>query len=204
MFLLTPTGVSSKRLHQSTGRPASTIHRYLASGAVGRNPDFVILDEATMISVDILSALFNAVPNHTKFIFVCDNAQLASISCGNIVQDILDSGIVPQAKLTKVFRYGSSGIATIATDVRNGELTDTGVAFDDYHPLSKLTKIQLAQVVDLYEELLEEGYNKDDIMVLCPFNKSDVGSYVIQRSHPDQIQQSQIFWHFLQARCTNN
>ena len=128
--LLAPTGISSKRLREATGREAQTIHMFLTMGDnVG---DYLICDECSMCSVHLLSMLFDKITDRTKIILIADPSQLASIACGNIVEDMLDSGIVPVCNLTKVFRYNTSGIITIATDVRNGvndHLTDT---FTDY------------------------------------------------------------------------
>ena len=179
-ILLAPTGVAARRLRESTGRKASTIHMYLASEAVGSSPDFVVIDETSMVNVNLMASLIRTLLPTTKLIFVCDNAQLASISCGNLVQDILDSGIVKRANLTKVFRYDSSGLARIATDTRNGVPLDTSLKFDDYKFIQ--AKDPIEQCVTQYEEYLTQGYKKQDIMILCPYNKSHIGSYAINEA----------------------
>lgn len=174
--LLAPTGISSKRLREATGREAQTIHMFLTMGDnVG---DYLICDECSMCSVHLLSMLFDKVTDTTKIIFIADPSQLASIACGNIVEDMLDSGIVPVCNLTKVFRYNTSGIITIATDVRNGvndHLTDT---FTDYKFIETDTLV-IKQIEQEYAQLLADGYSKDDVLILSPFNKGDVGSLAI-------------------------
>lgn len=174
--LLAPTGISSKRLREATGRESQTIHMFLAMGDnVG---DYLICDECSMCSVHLLSMLFDKVTDRTKIIFIADPSQLASIACGNIVEDMLDSGIVPVCNLTKVFRYNTSGIITIATDVRNGtneHLTDT---FTDYKFIENDTLV-IKQIEQEYARLLADGYSKDDVLILSPFNKGDVGSLAI-------------------------
>ena len=174
--LLAPTGISSKRLREATGREAQTIHMFLTmSDNVG---DYLICDECSMCSVHLLSMLFDKVTDTTKIIFIADPSQLASIACGNIVEDMLDSGIVPVCNLTKVFRYNTSGIITIATDVRNGvngHLTD---AFTDYKFIETDTLV-IKQIEQEYARLLADGYSKDDVLILSPFNKGDVGSLAI-------------------------
>lgn len=174
--LLAPTGISSKRLREATDREAQTIHMFLTMGDnVG---DYLICDECSMCSVHLLSMLFDKVTDHTKIIFIADQSQLASIACGNIVEDMLDSGIVPVCNLTKVFRYNTSGIITIATDVRNGvndHLTDT---FTDYKFIETDTLV-IKQIEQEYARLLADGYSKDDVLILSPFNKGDVGSLAI-------------------------
>ena len=174
--LLSPTGIAAKRLREATGREASTIHMFLACG--GNLGDYVLIDEMGMVSVHLLSMLFDKVTDTTKIIFIADPSQLASIACGNIVEDMLDSGIVPICNLTKVFRYNTSGIITIATDVRNGvndHLTDT---FTDYKLIETDTLV-IKQIEQEYARLLADGYSKDDVLILSPFNKGDVGSLAI-------------------------
>lgn len=174
--LLSPTGIASKRLREATRREASTIHMFLACG--DNLGDYVLIDEMGMVSVHLLSMLFDKVTDNTKIIFIADPSQLASIACGNIVEDMLDSGIVSVCNLTKVFRYNTSGIITIATDVRNGvndHLTDT---FTDYKFIETDTLV-IKQIEQEYARLLADGYNKDDVLILSPFNKGDVGSLAI-------------------------
>ena len=174
--LLSPTGIAAKRLREATGREASTIHMFLACD--GNLGDYVLIDEMGMVSVHLLFMLFDKVTDHTKIIFIADPSQLASIACGNIVEDMLDSGIVPVCNLTKVFRYNTSGIITIATDVRNGvneHLTDT---FTDYKFIETDTLV-IKQIEQEYARLLADGYSKDDVLILSPFNKGDVGSLAI-------------------------
>lgn len=174
--LLSPTGIAAKRLREATGREASTIHMFLACG--DNLGDYVLIDEMGMVSVHLLSMLFDKVADTTKIIFIADPSQLASIACGNIVEDMLDSGIVPVCNLTKVFRYNTSGIITIATDVRNGvndHLTDT---FTDYKFIETDTLV-IKQIEQEYARLLADGYSKGNVLILSPFNKGDVGSLAI-------------------------
>ena len=120
--LLAPTGKAAARLRETTGRDAYTIHMYLARIEQIAMPDYIIIDEASMVGVELMSKLVDNISDWTNLAFICDEAQLASISCGNVIQDLIDSGKIKMAQLTKVFRYGSSGLATVATDTRNGEL----------------------------------------------------------------------------------
>lgn len=177
---LAPTGKAAKRLRETTGREASTVHMLLAY-ANKVDDDFVILDEFSMVGVHLLSLLFNICNKNTRFVFVCDEAQLASISCGNVTQDIIDSNVVPTATLTKIFRYGTSGLATIATDTRNGELGPRqNSTFSDYQFIPINDK-PIKQILDSYQTLLDK-YNKDDIMILSPFNKGPVGTVAINKA----------------------
>ena len=173
--LLAPTGIAAKRLRQATGRQASTIHMHLACHrSVG---DFLIIDECSMIGVNLLGCLFNFIPDYTKIVLICDEAQLASISCGNIVQDIIDSGVMPIVNLTKVFRYGIGGIATVATDVRTGKNLSENMNFEDYKFIP-ISSNPINDILSIYEKEIK-NYSPEDIMILSPFNVRNAGTYAI-------------------------
>lgn len=165
---LTPTGISSKILRQYTGRSASTIHMFLTNV---RRPDYVLIDESSMVSIHLLAVLLSQIGYEPKLIFIADNAQLASIQCGSLVQNMIDSGLIPRVELTKIFRYNSSGIVTIATDIRHGSCDHLTADFPDYLFVPEDENDPIGQVVEQYDRLIADGYSIDDIVVLCPFNK---------------------------------
>lgn len=189
--LLAPTGIAAKKLRESTGRDAFTIHMFLACGALSCG-EYIIIDECSMVGVKLMAKLFNKIESSKpKIIFVCDEAQLASIDCGNIVQDILDSGIVPRANLTKVFRYGEGGIATVATDARFGTFENAMKPYPDFRFI-EINNDPIGQILEQYDKYLDQGYTKEDILILSPFNKGPVGTYAINKAiqtrynlHPD-------------------
>lgn len=173
--ILAPTGIAAKRIAEVTMHNASTIHRFMAShSSFG---DVLIIDEMSMVGVNLLGTLFMNMPTNVKIVFVCDEAQLASISCGNIVQDIIDSGKMPIANLTKVFRYGIGGIATVATDIRMGKNIDVNTEYNDYS-FTQISDEPMKDIVNAYTALRTQ-YNEDEIMVLSPFNVHDAGTYSI-------------------------
>ncbi len=180
--LLAPTGCAAKRLRESTARPASTIHMHMTMDkCVG---DVLIIDEFSQVGVDLLGKLFatSGIQPETRLVFVCDPSQLASISCGNLAQDIIDSGIIPITRLTKVFRYNSSGIATVVTDTRNGVPSSIeSEQFDDYtfEEQASATSDVLKQIKEAYAYYLEKGYGMKDILCLCPYNKGALGTRII-------------------------
>lgn len=181
--LLAPTGCAARRLKEATGRPASTIHMWMTLLGISQCcSDVVIVDEASIMAVDLLAALFTHIDKEVKIFFVCDPSQLASISCGNLAQDIIDSGIIPVTRLTKVFRYNSSGIATVVTDTRNGVSSSIeSEQFDDYtfEEQASATSDVLDQIKEAYAYYLEKGYSMKDILCLCPYNKGALGTRVI-------------------------
>lgn len=192
-LLLAPTGIAAKRLAESTGRSTSTIHRFLAQGA---DTDclyykgVVLCEESSMISVHLMSALLKKVGYGCKLVFVCDPAQLASIQCGNFITDVINSGIVPNAHLTKVFRYGVGGISTIATDVRNGNIQHLHDQFNDFEYIPISSK-PIKQVLEEYQKMLDKGYTKNDIMVLSPFNKGEAGTVKINNAIQSRFNDSE-------------
>lgn len=186
--LLAPSGIASKRLRETTGRAASTIHRKLMSGAT-IDSDVLVIDEVSMVDVQLFSMLLNQIEDYTKIILVFDSAQLASIQCGNLVQDLMDSHKVPCTQLTKVFRYGVGGIATVGADARNGKeyLTSTGKLncenadkINDYKFI-QVNDEPLEQVMSEYDKLRKK-YSAKDILILTPYNKGEFGTYAINQT----------------------
>lgn len=174
--LLAPTGVASKVLRQMTGRKTSTIHMLLAcQGLVG---EYVIIDEFSMVSVSLLSALFDYIGKNRKIVFVCDENQLPSIGAGNVIHDIISANVVPTAKLTKVFRYKSSGIVTNVTDVRNGRFNNAEKEYSDFNFIQTKSDT-IEQILKQYQHYLDMGYKKEDILILSPFRVTDSGSHAI-------------------------
>ena len=186
--LLAPSGIAAKRLRETTGREANTIHRKLASGST-IDSDVVVIDEVSMVDVNLFSMLLNQIDDSAKIILVFDSAQLASIQCGNLVQDMMDSHVVSCAELTKVFRYGIGGIATVGADARNGReyLTSDGELncenaenIKDYEFI-EVDDDPLEQVMSAYAKL-RESYDVKDILVLTPYNKGNFGTYAINQA----------------------
>lgn len=187
--LLAPTGVSSKVLKNMTGRYACTVHMLLAKRSeVG---EYVIVDEASMLTVSLLSKLFDYIGKDRKIVFVCDENQLPSIGAGNIVHDLIHSGKVPVATLTKIFRYNSSGIITNVTDVRQGKFNHAEGQYDDFVYIEANANIE-NQLLNQYQNYLDQGYDMEDILILSPFRVGQFGSHAINNAiqsvynkHPD-------------------
>jgi exodeoxyribonuclease V alpha subunit len=131
--LAAPTGRAAKRLEELTDHPAVTVHRLLGAqgttGGFARNEewpldaDVVVVDEASMLDVELAAALLEACPDGTHLLLVGDPAQLPSIGPGHVLGDLIDSGAVPVTELTTLHRQAAGGaIARLATGVRGGEL----------------------------------------------------------------------------------
>ncbi len=131
--LAAPTGRAAKRLEELTDHPAVTVHRLLGAqgmtGGFARNEewpldaDVVVVDEASMLDVELAAALLEACQDGTHLLLVGDPAQLPSIGPGHVLGDLIDSGAVPVTELTTLYRQAEGGaIARLATGVRGGEL----------------------------------------------------------------------------------
>lgn len=186
--LLAPTGIASARLKEVTSRKSYTIHMYLTKKE--EPTDYYIIDEFSMVGVNLLADLLRIIPSDSNLIFICDNAQLASISCGNVLQDILNANIIPNITLTKVFRYGIGGIATISTDVRQGNINHINEQYNDFIYIENQNYIKQI-LIEQYDKLIEKGYSYKDILILLPFNIGTLGTYkinqIIQKKYNDNI-----------------
>lgn len=192
--LFSPTGKAAKILSDYTGRKASTIHRGLGyippdnwtyNEDYKLNCDVLIIDEFSMTDIFLFKKVLEAIDfSKTKLLLIGDNAQLPSVSCGNILHDFMQSGIIPTVTLTKIFRYGEGGLMKIATDVRNckeylSEVTEAFTWFGankDYGFLNVHKDYTVKSAMALYSKLLKQGYSVDEIQVLTSYKKGDMGS----------------------------
>src|SRR5205085_5603733 len=145
-LLCAPTGRAAKRLTETTGLEAKTIHRLLEiNPATGRflrdesNPlacDLLVVDETSMVDVLLMHSLVRALSNHVGLILVGDVDQLPSVGPGTVLGDLIESGVVPVVRLTEVFRQAAgSRIIINAHRIRRGQMPDTGGAdpSSDFH-----------------------------------------------------------------------
>lgn len=186
MTLLAPTGIASKRLAETTHEKASTIHlKCLKDREI--NSDVLILDEFGMCNVDTVNMLINCITNpKIRIVMVADKKQTAPIGVGAPYSDLLESHIVPTTILSKVFRYGDSGIAYVNTNTRMGKdfFNDEVVKhndnkitiMNDWTFYEENTDEEIAQkVLDEYSKLRNKGVNKNDIMILSAYNGGECG-----------------------------
>lgn len=182
--LLAPTGVAAKVASRYTGLHGSTIHMACFGEPHIFPEDVIIVDEISMVSLDTMYMLCECLSDNHRLIFIGDPAQLCSISMGNVLADLIESNVIPTVTLTKVFRYGIGGIATVATNVRNGEryVDDDGKLLfemsDVDYKFIPINKEPLNQIATEYALLLEK-YHYSDILILSPFNKSSFGTRAI-------------------------
>lgn len=193
ILLCAPTGRAAKRLAESTGRQASTIHRLLEfspiSGTFQKhedNPldcDILVADECSMLDVPLASLLLDAIPDHARVILVGDADQLPSVGPGNFLADLIASKAVPVVALTEIFRQKeSSGIVRAAHRILHGFLPELRKLDDvsDFHFIDEKDPELIANVVvKLVSEILPEKFGfvpVRDIQVLCPMHKTPTGT----------------------------
>lgn len=194
-MLMSPTGRAAKVLHENTNEPASTIHRGL--GYVPPNSwtynewqklhtDIIIVDEFSMVDIWLFKKLLDAIDfKYTKLLMIGDNAQLPSVSCGNLLHDFMEANIIPTVTLNKIFRYSSGGLMKVATDTRccksylENNMKNSATTFgdnEDYMFIDLASELIPKNVVGLYKKLLDNGSSVEDIQVLTAKNIGDCGS----------------------------
>ncbi len=198
-LLCAPTGRAAKRLSESTGLEAKTIHRLLEvnpnNGQFKRNEDnpldcdLLVADECSMIDVPLANQLLKAVATHTAVILVGDIDQLPSVGPGQFLGDLIESGVVPVVRLTEVFRQAaSSRIVRCAHQINRGiypSLPEKGEDSDFYFVAAEEPEAIAQTVVDLVQVRLPKKFDVDpvrDIQVLCPMNRGITGARGINQS----------------------
>ena len=193
--LCAPTGRAAKRLSELTGRKASTIHRLLEVDYTGGvvsfihndknllKYDVVILDEMSMVDVKLFQALIAALRYSCRIIMVGDADQLPSVGPGNILGEIIRSGLVPTVCLNEIFRQAArSLIVENAHRIISGEPLKKGGKTDDFFFLEADGDAARQLVCDLVTTRLPRSYGFDpirDIQVLCPTKLGPTGTQAL-------------------------
>lgn len=192
IMLAAPTGRAAKRMSEVIGMEAKTIHRLLEYNPQDRlfmrdeeNPletDLLVIDEVSMIDTILMNNLISAVSLNTTLVLVGDVDQLPSVGCGNILHDLIQSGIIPTAMLTKIFRQAKeSQIVVNAHKINRGEFpTILNNKSSDFFFIQESDNSKMADVItELCRQRLPEKYGFDpmkDIQVLTPMYKGDTGA----------------------------
>lgn len=184
--LIAPTGKASKRMEELTGRQAETIHRALKlvedfSDGEELNADFVIIDEASMIDIYLAGTLLQNINSKTKVLIVGDVEQLPSVGAGLILRDFIDSGVIPTTRLTKLFRQGAnSNIVKNSHCIVNNSLDFEWKKDAIFWESQDVADIE-HKIISGYKRLLELGYSRLEIGILCPQKSGDIGTYRINK-----------------------
>lgn len=190
ILLAAPTGRAAKRMTETTGMEARTIHRLLEfkpPEGYQRNDenrlegDVLIVDECSMIDVILMNALLKAIPPRMQLILVGDVDQLPSVGAGNVLRDIIDSGVFPVVRLTRIFRQArSSRIILNAHRINTGEFPDlsNGAGTDFFFVPAEEPETAAQEIVRLVKTRLPK-YRQvlpSEIQVLTPMQRGAVGA----------------------------
>jgi exodeoxyribonuclease V alpha subunit len=193
ILLCAPTGRAAKRMSEATGMEARTIHRLLEvdpkTGGFRRcedNPlpcDLLVVDETSMVDVLLMNSLLKAVPNRAALLVVGDVDQLPSVGPGQVLGDMIGSGVIPVVRLTEVFRQAAaSRIIVNAHRINAGEIPDLRKPEGDsdfYFVPADDPEIAVPRIIELVQTRIPGrfGFNSArDIQVLCPMNRGGVGA----------------------------
>lgn len=190
ILLAAPTGRAAKRMSEATGMEAKTIHRLLEYNPQDgykrndENPlegDALIVDECSMIDIILMNNLTKALPTTMRLVLVGDIDQLPSVGAGNVLRDIIDSGVIPVVRLTRIFRQAQSSRIVMSAhainrgcfpDISNGQHTD--FFFMKQEEPEKVAET----IVSLVRDRLPKAYRQPNanIQVLTPMQRGVVGA----------------------------
>jgi len=194
ILLAAPTGRAAKRMSETTGHEAKTIHRMLEYSIKKRgfkkndenplNCDLIIIDEASMIDTILMHYLIKAIPPEATFILVGDVNQLPSVGAGNVLKDIISSNSVPVVELYEIFRQAKESLIIVnAHKINNGILPSFRPSNDKLNDFYFIEREDPEEVLKIILELTKEriptkfGFDPvDDIQILTPMHRGTVGA----------------------------
>lgn len=197
VVLAAPTGRAAQRLAQATGRPALTLHRLLESRGEGfqrhegrpLEGDVFVVDESSMLDLPLAHAFLRALPREAALLLVGDVDQLPSVGPGLVLRSLIESGAVPVARLTEIFRQAAqSRIVTNAHRINAGALPEGGARDEAGADFFLIERAESAEVAETVEEVvvrrIPQRFGLDpqrDIQVLAPMNKGVCGTRELNR-----------------------
>nr|WP_244513667.1 ATP-dependent RecD-like DNA helicase [Oceanobacillus limi] len=192
-FVLTaPTGRAAKRMKESTGLPAVTIHRLLGwNGSDGFEKDeqeqlsgkILIIDEFSMVDIWLANHLFKAIPNDMQVLIVGDEDQLPSVGPGQVLSDLLDSELIPTISLHEVYRQKEgSKIIQLAHAIKNDSFQIDLLHNDKDFSFIDCKEYQVVDVITkVYKRAIDKGIDMKDIQVLAPMYRTEAGITMINK-----------------------
>lgn len=194
IMLCAPTGRAAKRLSESTGMEAKTIHRLLEfdpkNYGFKRNEtspldvELLVVDEVSMIDLPLMYRLLKAVPEHCTLMLVGDADQLPSVGPGMILANLIDSGVIPTIRLKEIFRQAaSSQIIVNAHKINKGYIpklkSEPGEVSDFYFVEANTPELILEKLLQIVTERIPKRFKLDPIrqvQVLVPMNRGGLGA----------------------------
>lgn len=199
-LLAAPTGRAAKRMTEATGMEARTIHRLLEYEYAGdedfpafarneENPleaDAIILDESSMIDILLLNSLLEAIRPGTRLVLVGDADQLPSVGPGNVLKDLIDSGVVKVVRLDKIYRQSEESMISVnARDINQGLVPQINNQ-SDFMLIRKMEAGRVLEtILDLVSWRLKEkkGFDPvEDVQIISPIKKGPLGVIALNRA----------------------
>ncbi|MGX4598202.1 SF1B family DNA helicase RecD2 [Faecalimicrobium sp. JNUCC 81] len=194
VVLAAPTGRAAKRMSETSNKEAKTIHRLLEMGFATDSDqlefmkneeepikaDVIIVDEVSMVDILLMYSLLRAIKEGTRVILVGDSDQLPSVGAGNVLKDMIDSGVINVVELNEIFRQARESMIVVnAHKINNGQPLHLNSKGKDFFFIRKSTNEEILQeIVGLVNERLPKFYNVDklkDIQILASMRKGDLG-----------------------------
>jgi len=191
ILLAAPTGRAAKRMQESTGLPASTIHRMLGLTADDDDllndsgfkleGELLVIDEMSMVDTFLANQLFNAIPQGMKVILVGDQDQLPSVGPGQVFRDLIDSGQIPKKELVEIYRQDDdSSIIPLAHEIKHNRLpADLLEKKKDRNFFPSHTNDAVTVVEKIIAMAIKRGYTANEIQVLAPIYKGPAGINIL-------------------------
>lgn len=201
ILLAAPTGRAARRMNELTGLPSATIHRHL--GMTGDDDtshlddyldaDFIIVDEFSMVDTWLANQLLSNISSNSKILIVGDADQLPSVSPGQVLADLLKIPLLPQAKLTKIYRQGEdSTIVTLASQIQQGLLPPD---FTEKKADRSYFEASGEYIPDMIKKIvaaaIRSGIPAQDVQVLAPMYRGPAGIDQINQLMQDLINPSE-------------
>lgn len=185
IVLVAPTGRAAKHMSESTGLPASTIHRLLGlngsesadfEGVKDIEGQLLIIDEMSMVDTDLFKTLLRALPNHMQLILVGDQDQLPSVGPGQVFHDLIQSQCLPKIELSQIYRQeAGSSITQLAHAIHEGHLPADFLTNQADRSFIQCNENQVASVVKQVVERSNQKFDLMDMQVLAPMYRGRAG-----------------------------
>jgi exodeoxyribonuclease V alpha subunit len=193
VIMAAPTGKAARRMTEQSGKEAFTMHRVLEPEAYYTsnnklkfrfkrdslnpiNADLIILDEASMIDVSLMASFLEAIPSHARLILVGDTYQLPSVGPGNVLKDMINSGLIPTTELTIIKRQDEGLIIQNCHKIKNGKSIEikNSKAKDFFFLTHNTEGIIKKTIIELISKRLPKAYKADslrDIQIISPLRE---------------------------------
>lgn len=186
VLLAAPTGRAAKRMQETTGLPASTIHRLIGFNRDSQVDEFyaaeldgslLIVDEMSMVDTWLMNWLVQAIPYHLQVVLVGDKDQLPSVGPGKVFSDLIESDVLPVLRLEKIYRQAqNSTIIDLAHKIRQGFLPEDFLMKQHDRSFIQAPAQQIGHVVQqIIEAAKKKGFDASNLQVLAPMYKGPAG-----------------------------